>query len=155
MIFAQQKFYFMYLNLLKHFFVCIWLSYFVSCLGRSQVINLKFIYLFIYCCLFAFSRAAPLAYGGSQARGSIGAIATVLHHSHNNTGSELHLRPTPQLTTTRDPRLTEQGQGSNPQPHGSESESLTTVPPRKLLNLKFIRKFFLFLSRPLWSYAPL
>ena len=40
-----------------------------------------FIYLFIFC-LFAFSRAAPVAYGGSQARGLIGAIAADLHHSH-------------------------------------------------------------------------
>ena len=32
------------------------------------------IYLFIYC-LFAFSRAVPAAYGGSQARGLIGAVA--------------------------------------------------------------------------------
>ena len=40
---------------------------------------------------FAFSRAAPAAYGGSQARGRIGAVATGLHHSHSNTGSESHL----------------------------------------------------------------
>ena len=48
---------------------------------------------------FAFEgfRAAPVAYGSSQARGHIGAIATGLHHSHSNTGFELHLRPTPQL----------------------------------------------------------
>ena len=37
-------------------------------------IYLLFIYLFIYC-LFAFSRATPPAYGGSQAKGLIGAIA--------------------------------------------------------------------------------
>ena len=36
--------------------------------GLRDVIYL-FIYLFIYFCLFAFSRAAPAAYGGSQARG--------------------------------------------------------------------------------------
>ena len=34
--------------------------------------------LFIYFCLF---RAAPAAYGGSQSRGLIGAIAAGLHHS--------------------------------------------------------------------------
>ena len=37
-------------------------------------------------CLF---RAAPAAYGGSQARGRIGAVAAGPHHSHSNTGSEL------------------------------------------------------------------
>ena len=64
-------------------------------------------------------RATPVAYGGSQARGGIGATAARLHHSHGNAGSELCLQPTPQLMATRDPQLTERGQGSNPQPHGS------------------------------------
>ena len=42
-----------------------------------------FIYLFIFCIF----RAAPVAYGGSQARGLIQAVATSLHHSHSNAGS--------------------------------------------------------------------
>ena len=54
-------------------------------------------------CLFAFSRAAPQAYGSSQARGPIGAVAIGLHHSHSNMGSELRLQPTPQLSATLDP----------------------------------------------------
>ena len=45
--------------------------------------------LFIY--LFNFSGVAQLAYGGSQARGLIGAVATALHHSHSKAGSQLHL----------------------------------------------------------------
>ena len=48
-------------------------------------------------------RAASMAYGGSQARDQIGAVATALHHSHNSAGSELCLQPTPQLTVTLDP----------------------------------------------------
>ena len=36
-------------------------------------------------------RAALAAYGGSQARDRIRAVATSLHHSHSNTGSELRL----------------------------------------------------------------
>ena len=44
-----------------------------------------------------FSRAAPAAYGGSQARGQIGAIATSLRHSHSNARSEPGLGPIPQL----------------------------------------------------------
>jgi len=52
---------------------------------------------------FAFSRAAPVAYGGSQARGPIGAVVTSLHQSHSNARSELHLQPTPQLTAAPDP----------------------------------------------------
>ena len=56
-----------------------------------------------YFILFYFAfifRALPVAYGGSQARGLIGAIAAALHHSHSNTRSEPHLRPTPQLMAT-------------------------------------------------------
>ena len=59
-----------------------------------------FIYLFTF---FAFSRAAPMAYGGSQARGLMGAVATGPRQSHSNAGSEPRLRPTPQLTATPDP----------------------------------------------------
>ena len=33
-----------------------------------------------------------------------------------------------QLTATPDPQPTEQGQGMNPQPHGSQLDSLTTAP---------------------------
>ena len=64
--------------------------------------GIYFIYLFIYC-LFAISWAAPAAYGGSQARGLIGAVATGLHLSHSNARSEPRLQPTPQVTETPDP----------------------------------------------------
>ena len=52
---------------------------------------------------FVFSRAAPEAYGGSQARGLIGAVAAGQCQGHNNVGSEPRLRPTPQLTAMLDP----------------------------------------------------
>ena len=39
-----------------------------------------------FCCLFAISWAALMAYGGSQARGPSGAVATGLGHSHSNAG---------------------------------------------------------------------
>ena len=45
----------------------------------------------------------PAAYGGSQARVQIRAIAGGLHHSHSNTASELHLRPIAQLMAMPDP----------------------------------------------------
>jgi len=35
--------------------------------------------------------APPMAYGSSQARGQIGAVATDLHHSHSIMGSESQL----------------------------------------------------------------
>jgi len=61
----------------------------------------KYKHLFIYLFVFCLFRAAPAAYGGSQARGLIGTVAASLHHSHAR--SELCLRPTPQLTAMPDP----------------------------------------------------
>ena len=74
---------------------------------------------FFFFCLFATSWAAPAAHGDSQARGRVGAVAASLCQSHSNAGSESRLRPTPQPMATPDSQPTEQGQGLNPQPHGS------------------------------------
>ena len=79
------------------------------------IISLSIYFFFIFC-LFG---VTPGAYGGSQARGLIGAVATGLRQNHSNTGSEPRLRLTPQLTATPDPELTERGQGLNLQSHGS------------------------------------
>ena len=46
--------------------------------------NISFFFFFFFC-LF---RAFPMAYGDSQARGRIGAVAASLYHSHTNVGSE-------------------------------------------------------------------
>ena len=75
-----------------------------------------FIYLFVFCLFF---RAAPAAYGDSQARGLIRAVATAYARATATPESEPCLRPPPQLPAMLDPQPTEQGQGSNPQPHGS------------------------------------
>jgi len=80
----------------------------------SQILHFSFLSSFFFFFLFVFFRAAPAAYGGSQAMGWIRATAADLHHSHNNAGSKPCLWPTPQLTATLDPRPTERGQGSNP-----------------------------------------
>ena len=63
--------------------------------------------LFFFFFLVLFFRAAPTAYGSSQARGQIGAAAAGLHHSHSNVGSMLRLQPTPQLMATLDPSPTD------------------------------------------------
>ena len=66
-------------------------------------------YLFLYALkkfiffLFVFFRTTPAVYGGSQARGLIGATATGLCHSHSNAGSEPHLQATPQFMAMPDP----------------------------------------------------
>ena len=53
--------------------------------------------------LFLGGGHAPAAYGVSQARGQIGALAASLHHSHSNAGSEWCLQPIPQLEAMPDP----------------------------------------------------
>ena len=53
--------------------------------------------------LLVFSRASPMAYGGSQARSLMGAVAVGLRQSHSNARYEPHLRPTPQLMAMPDP----------------------------------------------------
>ena len=55
---------------------------------------------FFFFCLF---RATHAAYGGSQARHLIRAVAAGLRQSHSNTGSEPHLQPTPELRAMPDP----------------------------------------------------
>ena len=65
-----------------------------------------FVFVFVFFCLLvflSFSRAAPMAYGDSQPRGLIRAVAAGLCQSHGNEGSELHLQTTPQLTAAPDP----------------------------------------------------
>ena len=66
--------------------------------GTRIIYGMTHIRLFFFFCLF---RAKPKAYGGSQARGLIEAIAASLYHS--NAGSKPHLRPTPHLRATLDP----------------------------------------------------
>ena len=57
---------------------------------------------FFFFGLSAFSRAAPSAYGGSQARGPVRAVAAGLHHRHSNERSEPRSQPTPQLMAMPD-----------------------------------------------------
>ena len=64
------------------------------------MVVLYLVFWVFFFCLFDFSGATPLAYGGSQARGLIGAVATSLRQSHSNARSEPHLRPTSELTAT-------------------------------------------------------
>ena len=62
--------------------------------SRLTKISCSFFFFFFFCLY----RAAPTAYRSFQARGRIGtaaAKAANLHHSHNNVGSELCLRPIP------------------------------------------------------------
>jgi len=53
---------------------------------------LSFFLSFFFFFFFGLFRVSPVAYGSSQGRGQIGAVATGLHHSHSNARSELMLK---------------------------------------------------------------
>ena len=74
--------------------------------------------MYVLLFFFFFFRAAPVAYGGSQARDQIGAKAAGIRHSHSNMGFKTHLKPMPEHMAMPDPQPTERGQGSNQHPHG-------------------------------------
>ena len=74
------------------------LAFLVEDIARESPIFFFFFFFF-----FGLLRAAPAAYGSSQAKGHIRAEAAGLHHSHSNEGSKPHLPPTPQATATLDP----------------------------------------------------
>ena len=52
----------------------------IPCVVQQDLIS----YTGFFFLVFAFSRGAPMAYGGSQARGLIGTVATSLHQSHSD-----------------------------------------------------------------------
>ena len=58
-------------------------------LGSSSIVH-PYLFFFFFG-LFAMSWAAPVAYGGSQARGLVRAVEVSLSQSHSNAGSEPHL----------------------------------------------------------------
>ena len=69
---------------------------------RTFFLNFIFYFFYLFFCLLLFLWAAPAAYGGSQARGLIGAVAASLRQGHSNAGSEPSLQPTSQLAATPD-----------------------------------------------------
>ena len=48
-------------------------------------------FFFVCFCFFVFFKAAPMAYGSSQARGLIRSMCAGLHQRHSNAGSEPRL----------------------------------------------------------------
>ena len=69
-----------------------WEGDFPKELERFAVFKSFILILFYFIYLFILSfRAAPEAYGSSQARGPVRVVAAGLCHSHSNSGSELRL----------------------------------------------------------------
>ena len=64
--------------------------------------SIPLIYMSVLFFNFIF-RAAPTAYGSSQARGWIRASAASLCHNHSHARSKVHLLSTPQFTASWDP----------------------------------------------------
>ena len=87
------------------FFMLRWESY-IGQGSRMRYILCKIVHKPFNIYFFHF-RAAPAAYGSSQARGRIGATAASLHHSHSNARSEPYLQTISQLTAVPDPKPTE------------------------------------------------
>ena len=54
--------------------------------GFNYILHLRIIIIILF--FFSFVRATPAAYGGSQAREQIVAVAGGLHHSHSNARSK-------------------------------------------------------------------
>ena len=98
------------------------------------MIHLEFIFYFIFFLLF---EAAPVAYGGSQASGLIGATAVSLCHNHSNTRSELCLPPTPQLTAKPDPLTHWARPGIEPATSWFLVGFISAAPQRHLLEFIF------------------
>ena len=77
-----------------------WTSFWLIKKGLYFKLYMKYVFLVVVVVLLF--QAVPAAYGGSQARGQIGAVAAGLCHSRGNAGSEPRL-PIPQLTAMPDP----------------------------------------------------
>ena len=96
----------MFLGLFACFFPVPFLSLRFKHENKAQKAGGFFVFCFVLFCFVVFLLflwAAPTAYGGSEVRGRIGAVATGLRQRHSNAGSELRLQPISQLTATPDP----------------------------------------------------
>ena len=100
-------------------------------------------------------RASHEAYGGSQARDPIRAVASSLYHGHSNGRSEPQLQPIPQLMARRilNP-LSEGGQGSNLRLCGYQSDSFPLSHGRNsysILYNVYMGFHYLNVSCPYWQ----
>ena len=101
-VFGMTVLYLMFLS--QMFSPSLWLACLLIHLSRANIFKFNEVQLISFLFLFFFLfRAAPEAYGGSQARGQIRAAAADLHHSHSNARSKPCLGPTPQLTAMPGP----------------------------------------------------
>ena len=92
-------------------------NFYRSHLLTSSSWMLAFLFLpsfFSFFFFFLLFKAAPVAYGSSQAKDRIIAAAAGLHHSQSHARSKSHLQPIPQLVATPDLWPIDQSQGSNP-----------------------------------------
>ena len=111
------------------------LCWFLMCISVTQ----SYIYVHsFFVCLF---RATPVAYGGSQAWGQVGTVATSLRHSHSNVRSKPCLWPTPKLTATQ--ILNRVRPGIEPTSSWLLVGFVTTEPQWELLYILFYILFYI------------
>ena len=67
---------------------------------------------FFFCLLF-FLGPHPQQYGGSKAKGRIGAVVASLCQSHSNARAKPRLQPIPQLTARLDPQSLSEARDRN------------------------------------------
>ena len=96
-----------YIILYYYLFVCFYLLFIINIFLLNILLFICLLHIYIHIYIFfgflPFSSANPTAYGSSQARGPIGAMAAGLYQSHSNTGSEPCLQTIPQLMEMPDP----------------------------------------------------
>ena len=107
--------------------------------SRTPIFYYFYFYLFIYL-LFT---AAPMAYGSSQTRGRIRAVAASLHHSHSNAKWEPRLWPAPQFMAILESLANWARSGIKPISSWMLVEFITTEPQWEPL-LLFLKEFTLY-----------
>ena len=128
-------------NDVEHLFMCLFAIYLSSlvtgllfaCFLSRFFVELKKKFFF---CLF---RVASVAYGGSQARGQIRAVAAGLCHNHSNARSKPCLRRTPQLMATPDPLIHSSRPGIKPASSWILVRFISAEPQQELQ-----KKFFIY-----------
>jgi len=100
---SAQGFQFLYVLTNTCYFLSLFLKNNTHSNECEDLYAFSFFFFFYFFVFVFFWGAAPVAYGGSQARGPIGAVAAGLHPGHSNTESKPRLWPTPQLTAMPDP----------------------------------------------------
>ena len=95
---------------------------------EQAILDFNFFFFFVF--------LGPTAYGGSQARGLIGAVAASLSHSHSHSHSQIRAASVTYTTAHRNPNSLTHGAraGIKPATSGFLVGFVSTAPRRELLS---------------------